>query len=68
MRSAMLSRRNWKRKLACDRVEGRAVVATSITSVTTLAGLCFNGSDGITPISRGLLLAAQRGAPRDAVR
>jgi len=42
-------------------VEGLAVVATSTTSATTLAGLSFNGLDDITPTSRGLLLAAQRG-------
>jgi hypothetical protein len=42
-------------------VEGLAVVATSTTSATTLAGLSFNGLDDITPTGRGLLLAAQRG-------
>jgi hypothetical protein len=57
----MLSRRNWKRKQACDCAEGFAVVATSITSVTTLAALTFNRRDGTMPIMRELLLAAQRG-------
>jgi hypothetical protein len=42
-------------------VEGLAVVATSTTSATTLAGLSFNGRDGITPAARGLVLDAQRG-------
>jgi hypothetical protein len=42
-------------------VEGLAVVATSTTAATTLAGLSFNGLDGITATSRGLLLDAQRG-------
>lgn len=42
-------------------VEGLAVIATSTTSATTLAGLSFNGLDDITPTSRGLLLEAQRG-------
>jgi hypothetical protein len=42
-------------------VEGLAAVATSTTSATTLAGLSFNGLDGITPTARGLLLDAQRG-------
>ncbi len=42
-------------------VEGLAVVATSTTSATTLAGLSFNGLDDITPTARGLLLEAQRG-------
>ena len=42
-------------------VEGLAVVATSTTAATTLAGLCFNGLDGIAAMSRGLLLDANRG-------
>ncbi|MBX6741341.1 MAG: hypothetical protein IRY87_04740 [Acetobacteraceae bacterium] len=42
-------------------VEGLAAVATATTSATTLAGLSFNGLDGITPTARGLLLDAQRG-------
>ncbi|WP_027285837.1 pectate lyase family protein [Rubritepida flocculans] len=42
-------------------VEGLATVATSTTAATTLAGLSFNGLDGITPTGRGLLLEAQRG-------
>jgi len=42
-------------------VEGLAAVATSTTSATTLAGLSFNGLDGITPTSRGLLLEATKG-------
>jgi len=42
-------------------VEGLAAVATSTTSATTLAGLSFNGLDGITPTARGLLLDAQKG-------
>jgi len=37
-------------------VEGLAAIATSTTSATTLAGLSFNGLDGITATSRGLLL------------
>jgi len=42
-------------------VEGLAAVATSTTAATTLAGLSFNGLDGITATSRGLLLDAQKG-------
>ncbi len=42
-------------------VEGLAAVATSTTAATTLAGLSFNGLDGITPTARGLLLDAQKG-------
>ena len=42
-------------------VEGLAAVATSTTSATTLAGLSFNGLDGIIATSRGLLLDAQKG-------
>ena len=42
-------------------VEGVAAVATSTTSATTLAGLSFNGLDGITATNRGLLLDAQKG-------
>ena len=42
-------------------VEGLAAVATSTTAATTLAGLSFNGLDGIAPTSRGLLLDAQKG-------
>ena len=42
-------------------VEGLAAVATSTTSATTLAGLSFNGLDGNTATSRGLLLDAQEG-------
>ncbi|MBX6741139.1 MAG: hypothetical protein IRY87_03710, partial [Acetobacteraceae bacterium] len=42
-------------------VEGLAAVATSTTTATTLAGLSFNGLDGITPTARGLLLDAQKG-------
>jgi hypothetical protein len=42
-------------------VEGLAAAATSTTAATTLAGLSFNGLDGITPTSRGLLLDAQKG-------
>ena len=42
-------------------VEGLAAVATSTTAQTTLAGLAFNGLDGIAPTGRGLLLDAQRG-------
>ena len=35
--------------------------ASSSTAATTLAGLCFNGLDGIAATSRGLLLDANRG-------
>jgi hypothetical protein len=42
-------------------VEGLTAVATSTTAATTLAGLAFNGLDGITPTSRGLLCDAQKG-------
>jgi hypothetical protein len=42
-------------------VEGLAAVATSTTTQTTLSGLAFNGLDGITPTSRGLLCEAQKG-------
>ncbi|MBX6742076.1 MAG: hypothetical protein IRY87_08525, partial [Acetobacteraceae bacterium] len=42
-------------------VEGLAAIATSTTSATTLAGLSFNGLDGITATSRGLLLEATKG-------
>jgi hypothetical protein len=38
-----------------------AAVAASTTSATTLAGLSFNGLDGIAPTSCGLLLDAQKG-------
>ena len=43
-------------------IEGLAIVATSTTAATTLAGLSFNGLDSITATSRGLQLDAQRGA------
>ena len=43
-------------------IEGLAIVATSTTAATTLAGLSFNGLDNITAASRGLQLDAQRGA------
>ncbi len=36
-------------------VEGLTAVATSTTAQTTLAGLAFNGLDGIAPTGRGLL-------------
>jgi hypothetical protein len=42
-------------------VEKVATLATSTTAATTLAGLCFNGLDGIAATSRGLLLDANRG-------
>ena len=42
-------------------VEGLAAVATSTTTQTTLAGLAFNGLDGIAATGRGLLLNAQEG-------
>lgn len=42
-------------------VEGLAAVATSTTTQTTLAGLAYNGLDGTTPTTRGLLLDAQKG-------
>jgi hypothetical protein len=42
-------------------VEKLATLATSTTAATTLAGLCFNGLDGIAATSRGLLLDANRG-------
>ena len=42
-------------------VEGLAAVATSTAAATTLAGLSFNGLDGIAATSRGLLLDAQKG-------
>jgi hypothetical protein len=40
---------------------GPGAVATSTTAATTLAGLSFNGLDGIAATSRGLLLDAQKG-------
>jgi hypothetical protein len=43
------------------RLEGLAAVATSTTAAATLAGLSFNGLDGIALTSRGLLLDAQEG-------
>jgi hypothetical protein len=42
-------------------VEGLEAVATSTTAQTTLAGLAFNGLDGIAPTARGLLCDAQKG-------
>lgn len=42
-------------------VKKLATLATSTTAATTLAGLCFNGLDGISATSRGLLLDANRG-------
>jgi hypothetical protein len=42
-------------------VEKLATLATSTTAATTLAGLCFNGLDGIAATARGLLLDANRG-------
>jgi hypothetical protein len=42
-------------------VEGLAAVATSTTAATTLAGLSFNGLDGIAATGRGLLMDAQKG-------
>jgi len=36
-------------------VEKLATLATSTTAATTLAGLCFNGLDGIAATARGLL-------------
>jgi len=42
-------------------VEGLAAVATSTTAATTLAGLSFNGLDGVAPTARGLLRDAQKG-------
>jgi len=42
-------------------VEQLATLATSTTAATTLAGLCFNGLDGIAATARGLLLDANRG-------
>ena len=42
-------------------MEGLAAVATSTTAATTLAGLSFNGLDGITATARGLLCDAQKG-------
>lgn len=42
-------------------VEGLAAVATSTTTQTTMAGLPFNGLDGIAPTGRGLLCDAQKG-------
>jgi hypothetical protein len=40
-------------------LEGLAAVATSTAAAATLAGLSFNGLDGIALTSRGLLLDAQ---------
>jgi hypothetical protein len=42
-------------------VEKLATLATSTTAATTLAGLCFNGLDGITATARGLLFDANCG-------
>jgi hypothetical protein len=36
-------------------------LATSTTAATTLAGLCFNGLNGIAATARGLLLDVNRG-------
>lgn len=42
-------------------VERLAMLATSTTAATTLAGLSFNGLDGITATARRLLLEENRG-------
>jgi hypothetical protein len=40
-----------------------AAVAASTTAATALAGLSFNGLDGIAATGRGLLCDAQKGSP-----
>jgi len=42
-------------------VEGAVVIATSTTIQTTIAGLCWNGLDGIAAAGVGLTLNANRG-------
>ena len=42
-------------------VKRLTTLATSTTAATTLAGLCFDGLDGIATTARGLLLDANRG-------
>ena len=44
-------------------VERLATIATSTTTQTTLAGLSFNGLDGVTPTSRGLSWRRRRAWP-----
>jgi hypothetical protein len=42
-------------------VEGLCTIATSTTNATYIADFCFNGLSGMTPTSRGIELAANRG-------
>ena len=48
-------------EVGIEGIEGLAAVATSTTTQTILAGLAFNGLDGIRPTGRGLLMDAQKG-------